>query len=74
MMYMTDARQSASKVEQMHCHKLRLANGRPLVVTREWWDVFLRGQEKCLTNESASTHTPSPEGHSTHGLVRQAQT
>jgi hypothetical protein len=72
MMYMIDARQSAQKVETMwHCHKLRLANGHALVVTREWWDVFLKAYEnKLLTNESASTHTLPPEaGNGTHGMV-----
>jgi hypothetical protein len=63
MMYMIDARQSASKVEQSwHCHKLRLANGRPLVVTREWWDFFLRsldpkGTTKCDAIEQAEYFT-----------------
>jgi hypothetical protein len=43
MIQMRDARQSAQRVESMwHCHKLRLANGHALVVTREWWDYFLR--------------------------------
>lgn len=52
---------------------LRLANGECFVVTLDSWRKFLaRLENKSLTNESASTHTPSREGHSTHGLVRQA--
>lgn len=58
MIHMTDARQSAQKVEGMwHCHKLRLANGHAVVVTREWWDYFLRALDSQTAPENKSSNS-----------------
>jgi hypothetical protein len=51
---------------------LRLANGECIVVTLGSWKKFLvRLENKTLTNESASTHTPvKSEGNGTDGILQ----
>lgn len=51
---------------------LRLANGSCYVVTLDSWKKFLRRLENiCLTNESASTHTPvQSEGNGTNAIFQ----
>ena len=58
-----------------HWKFLRLATGRRLMVTQDWWETFLKDRENIpLTSSSTTGLLSRSRGSGTDGLVRETQT